>query len=98
MPDGDAQFLLYRLRSTPRTTGIPVFVISGREITDFDEQSLKRDICGHPGALQVFRKSYDPGELFAALAKFCTFKKPIKLKDGMTEAEFRATAVGKPLT
>ncbi len=98
MPDGDAQFLLYRLRSTPRTTDIPVFVISGREISDFDEQSLKRDICGHPGALQVFRKSYDPRELFEALAKFCTFKKPLKLKDGMTEAEWRATAVGKPLS
>jgi CheY-like chemotaxis protein len=96
MPDGDANFLLYRLRSTAGTADIPVFVISGRRFSEFDEQTLKRDICGHPGALQVFRKSYDPHELFSALAKFCTFNKPLKLKDGMSEQEWRETAVGKP--
>jgi hypothetical protein len=28
------------------------------------------------GAVQVFRKSFDTQELFGALEKFCTFKKP----------------------
>lgn len=97
MPDGDAQFLLYRLRSTSGTADIPVFVISGRRISDLDQQTLKREICGHPGALQVFHKSFDTQELFDALRHFCTFKMPLKLKDGLSEQEWRETAVGKPL-
>jgi CheY-like chemotaxis protein len=75
MPDGDAQFLLYRLRSTPVTENIPVFVISARRLSDLTEQSLKRAICGHPGALRVFTKSFDTHELFEALKKYCGFQK-----------------------
>ena len=75
MPDGDAQFLLYRLRSTPATANIPVFVISARKLSDLTQQELKRDICGRPGALRVFTKSFDTGELFAALQKYCGFQK-----------------------
>ena len=52
MPDGDAQYLLYRLRSTPATENIPVFVISGRRLSEPTEQILKREICGRPGAAQ----------------------------------------------
>lgn len=73
MPDGDAQYLLYRLRSTPATETIPVFVISGRAISEPVAQSLKRAIAGRPGALQVFRKSFDTAELFEALQKYCGF-------------------------
>jgi CheY-like chemotaxis protein len=75
MPDGDAQYLLYRLRSTPVTENIPVFVISARRLGDLTEQSLKRAICGHPGALRVFAKSFDTHELFEALQKYCGFQK-----------------------
>jgi CheY-like chemotaxis protein len=75
MPDGDAQYLLYRLRSTPVTENIPVFVISARRLGDLTEQSLKRAICGHPGALRVFTKSFDTHELFEALRKYCGFQK-----------------------
>ncbi len=75
MPDGDAQFLLYRLRSTPTTENIPVFVISARKLSELTEQSLKREIGGRPGALKVFTKSFDTQDLFAALQKFCGFQK-----------------------
>lgn len=75
MPDGDAQYLLYRLRSSPATDNIPVFVISARKLSDLTEQTLKRAICGHPGATQVFKKSFDTEELFTALKKFCGFQK-----------------------
>jgi len=75
MPDGDAQYLLYRLRSTPLTENIPVFVISGRKLSDLTEQTLKRAIGGRPGALQVFKKSFDTEELFNALKRFCGFQK-----------------------
>jgi CheY-like chemotaxis protein len=75
MPDGDAQYLLYRLRSTPATENIPVFVISGRRLSELTEQGLKRAICGRPGALRVFTKSFDTHELFEALQKYCGFAK-----------------------
>jgi CheY-like chemotaxis protein len=74
MPDGDAQYLLHRLRGTPSTAKIPVFVISGKEIDEITELTLRREIGGHPGAAQVFKKSFDTEELFNALKKFCAFE------------------------
>jgi CheY-like chemotaxis protein len=75
MPDGDALYLLCRLRSTPATENIPVFVMSGRPLGEMTEQILKRDISGRPGATQIFKKSFDTDELFGALQKFCSFEK-----------------------
>ena len=75
MPNGDAQYLLYRLRSTPATENIPVIVMSGQPLGELTEQSLRRDICGHPGAAQVFKKSFDTVELFETLRKYCGFEK-----------------------
>ena len=75
MPDGDAQFLLYRLRSAPETENIPVFVISARKLSELTEQTLKREIGGRPGAQQVFTKSFDTQELFKALQRYCGFEK-----------------------
>lgn len=37
MPDGDAQYLLYRLRSSPATDNIPVFMIGARKLSDLTE-------------------------------------------------------------
>jgi len=73
MPNGDAQYLLHRLRSTEATAHIPVFVISGKKLDAVTEQTLRRNICGRPGATQVLMKSFDTGELFDALKKFCAF-------------------------
>ena len=73
MPDGDAQYLLYRLRSTPSTENIPVIVISARTLSELTQQTLKRAISGHPGAALICKKSFDTGELFGALQKFCSF-------------------------
>jgi CheY-like chemotaxis protein len=75
MPDGDAHHLLCRLRATPGTEDIPVFVVSGYPLNDVTQQLLKRDICGHPGALRIFKKSFDTKELFDALQKFCSFER-----------------------
>jgi CheY-like chemotaxis protein len=75
MPDGDAQHLLHRLRSTPATENIPVIVVSGKAFNELTEQTLRREICNHPGALRVFAKSFDTKELFDVLQKFCGFEK-----------------------
>ena len=76
MPDGDAHFLLHRLRAVPATATIPVVVISAARLSDIEEQDLKREITGRPGACAVLRKSFDIGELFEVLRKYCNIKKP----------------------
>lgn len=75
MPDGDAQYLLYRLRNSALTADIPVFVISARKLSELTVQTLRRSVAGRPGAAQIFRKSFDNEELFNALRKFCGFEK-----------------------
>jgi CheY-like chemotaxis protein len=76
MPDGDAHFLLHRLRAEPVTAAIPVVVISAARLSDIEEQDLKREISGRPGACAILHKSFDPAELFEVLRKYCSFKKP----------------------
>jgi CheY-like chemotaxis protein len=75
MPNGDAHYLLWRLRSTPTTENIPVFVMSGRRLDEVVEQNLMREVCGRPGAARIFMKTFDTDELFGALQKFCAFEK-----------------------
>jgi CheY-like chemotaxis protein len=76
MPNGDAQYLLTRLRTTVATEKIPVIVLSGRKLNEVTEQSLRREICGHPGATDILRKSQDTHALLETLKKFCGFEKP----------------------
>jgi len=75
MKNGGAHYLLARLRSTAGTENIPFFVISGQQLDQLTEDSLKRQIGGHPGAAKIFRKSFDVDELFTALQKVCGFEK-----------------------
>jgi len=77
MPNGDAQYLLARLRTTAATENIPVIVYSGRQLDDVTLQSLRREICGHPGATQILRKSQDTSVLFETLKKFCGFERDL---------------------
>jgi CheY-like chemotaxis protein len=83
MPNGDAHYLLTRLRTTAATANIPVVVLSGRQLDDVTVQSLSREICGHPGAAKILRKSQDTHALFETLKKFCGFE------SGMLEVEQR---------
>jgi CheY-like chemotaxis protein len=71
MPNGNARYLLSRLRTTPATKDIPFIVLSGREISAANERSLKRAVGGRPGAAQIVRKSADTAELIGALRKVC---------------------------
>jgi CheY-like chemotaxis protein len=75
MPNGDAQYLLTRLRTTAATENIPVIVLSGRKLNEVTEQNLKREICGHSGATEILRKSQDTDALFQALRRFCGFER-----------------------
>jgi CheY-like chemotaxis protein len=74
MPDGDALYLLQRLRSSTMTASIPVIVLSGQKLDDVTEQNLRREIYGHPGAAYIIRKSFDTDELFSAVKRYCGFE------------------------
>jgi len=74
MPNGDALYLLCKLRNTPATADIPFFVMSARHLDKLTEQSLQREISGKPGAVRVFKKPLDVDELFPALQNFCAFE------------------------
>ena len=73
MPNGDAEYLLNRLRSTPETRSIPVIVQSGRRLNDSIKRRLRQPICGQPGATRILQKSFDTRELFEALQRLCGF-------------------------
>jgi CheY-like chemotaxis protein len=73
MPNGDAYYLLWRMRTTLETKNIPVIVLTGLRLTDADKSNLRRDICNAPGAAKIFSKATDIDELFASLQEFCGF-------------------------
>jgi CheY-like chemotaxis protein len=77
MPNGDAQYLLTRLRTTAGTENIPVIVLSGRQLNSVITQNLRREICGHPGAAQILVKSPDTRVLFEALKEFSGFEQSL---------------------
>lgn len=74
MPNGGIPYLLSRLRTTPETENIPVFVLTGRELGEVTELSLMREVCGKSGVARIFKKSFDTKELFGALQKICGFE------------------------
>jgi CheY-like chemotaxis protein len=79
MPNGDAQYLLTRLRTTAATENIPVVVLSGRQLSEVTVQCLRREICGHPGAAKILKKSQNTGALFQTLEKFCGFERDYRM-------------------
>jgi CheY-like chemotaxis protein len=74
LPNGGVPYLLSRLRTTPATENIPVFVLTGRNLDEITQQSLMREVCGKPGVVRIFIKAFDTDELFAALQKLCAFE------------------------
>jgi CheY-like chemotaxis protein len=74
LPNGGIPYLLSRLRTTPGTENIPVFVLTGRELDEITQQSLRREDCDKPGVARIFKKSFDTDELFEALQKLCGFE------------------------
>jgi CheY-like chemotaxis protein len=75
MPNGDAEHLLRRLRTTAATAKIPVIVLTGKTLHVATEQNLKREIRGNPGVADILRKSENTEPLFSALQKFCGFER-----------------------
>jgi CheY-like chemotaxis protein len=74
MPNGDANYLLWRLRSTAETAKIPVFVMSARPLDEVTQANVQRDVCGHRGAERIFKKPLDMDDLLSALQKYCALE------------------------
>lgn len=74
MPQGGAEFLITRLRALPETATTPVLVLSERDFDKASVEALTREVLGHPGAVKIFKKSFDVGELFQAIQDFCAFE------------------------
>jgi hypothetical protein len=82
MLKGDPYFLLSRLRSTPNTTKIPVFVTTTRIVDEVTKANLMRDVCGWPGATLFFVKSFNSKEILTALQRHCAFVvKPFEISE-----------------
>jgi CheY-like chemotaxis protein len=73
MPNGDAEYLLGRLRTTPETKYIPVVVHTGRELEERVKMRLQREILGVPGAAHIVRKSHGAQNLVHTLKSYCGF-------------------------
>ncbi len=72
MPEGDIRYLLWKLRANPATQNIPVFIVSARPFDTSAQADLRREVCGHAGAAQLFQKSSDMSALIAALQEHCS--------------------------
>ena len=73
MPNGDALFLLHKLRITPETEGIPLIVLSGRPLDAATERNLLQQSVGRLGVVKIMRKSGDMNELIATSQKYRGF-------------------------
>jgi CheY-like chemotaxis protein len=73
MQDGDAEYLLLRLRVAPETRNIPVIVQSGRPLNNSIKQRLRQEIYGRPGAARILQKSSGAGELLEVVQRYCGF-------------------------
>jgi CheY-like chemotaxis protein len=87
MPNGDALYLLTRLRTAQVTANIPVIVLSGRQLNEATVRDLKRTIRGRPGASHILRKSSDTSVLFDTLRKFCGFE-PASVEPPVSRSRF----------
>lgn len=73
LPNGDAEYLLSRLRNTVQTRSIPVIVQTGPRLDGATRHRLCGQISGLPGATRIVPKSADAEELFEALQRLCGF-------------------------
>ena len=58
LPDGDAEHVLWKLRSSPRTRQLPVF-ITAETLSKYSQDNLKREVVGAAGAAGFFTKPLD---------------------------------------
>ncbi len=71
LPDGNAERLLWKMRSSPRTRQLPVFIMA-ETLTKFSQNNLKREVAGAPGAAGFFTKPLDTEVFYPAIEPYCS--------------------------
>jgi CheY-like chemotaxis protein len=71
LPDGNAERLLWRLRSSPRTRPLPVFIMA-ETLAKYTEDNLKREVAGVAGAAGFFTKPLDAEAFYPAIERYCS--------------------------
>jgi CheY-like chemotaxis protein len=75
LSDGDAERLLWKLRSSPRTRQLPVFVMA-ETLSKNNQDNLKRDVAGAAGAAGFFTKPLDTEVFYPAIERYCRLAAP----------------------
>lgn len=71
LPDGNAERLLWKLRSSPRTRQLPVFIMA-ETLTKYSQDNLKREVAGAAGAAGFFTKPLDTEVFYPAIERYCS--------------------------
>jgi hypothetical protein len=69
LPDCEAEHLLWKLRSSPRTMQLPVFVMA-EPLNKYSQDNLKRDVGGAAG---FFTKPLDAEAFYPTIERYCSF-------------------------
>jgi len=71
LPDGNAEHLLWKLRSSPRTRQLPVFIMA-ETLAKYTQDNLKREVAGVAGAAGFFTKPLDTEVFYPAIERYCS--------------------------
>jgi CheY-like chemotaxis protein len=69
MDQGNGQYLLGRIKSTPSVAHIPVIVFTGETLTEREAHPIRRDLLGRGQAAAFLTKPITPQALLAAIEK-----------------------------
>jgi CheY-like chemotaxis protein len=70
LPDCDAEHLLWKLRGSPRTRQLPVFVMA-ETLSKNSQDNLKREVGGAAGAAGFFVKPLDAELFYPTIERYC---------------------------
>lgn len=71
LADGGAGHLLWKLRSSPRTRQLPIFIMA-ETLNKYTQDNLKREVAGAAGAAGFFAKPLDPEVFYPAIERYCS--------------------------
>jgi len=75
LPDCDAEHLLWKLRSSPRTRQLPVFVMA-ETLSKNTQDNLRREVGGAAGAAGFFAKPLDTEAFYPTIERYCGLALP----------------------
>jgi len=75
LPDSDAEHLLWKLRSSPRTRQLPAFVMA-ETLSKNSQDNLRRDVAGAAGVAGFFTKPLDTEAFYPTIERYCSFAVP----------------------